>query len=176
MVRAPFAAMITTSQLGSGRAVRKLSRAIRLKRLRSTDRGMVLRETVIPNFAPPPRPACSNAVKLLLRRLRPSEMTRLNSAGRSRRTERGNPVNRSAACADRLRNQAGAALGTTTSEDLAAAHGCHAGAEAVGARATERVWLVGAFHRRKLGAEKRARSVAAESQRIQAGGSYRSCG
>lgn len=168
--------MITTSQLGRGSAARKLSRAIRLKRLRSTDRGIALRETVIPNFAPSPMPACSKAVKLLLRRFRPSEITRLNSTGRSKRTERGKPVKRSAAYASRSGNQARAALGATAGQDLAAAYCCHAGAKAMGALATERVRLVGAFHRRKLGAEKRARSVAGGMRRIQASPPRHSCG
>lgn len=54
----------------------------------------------------------------------------------------------------RLRNQASATLGTATSENGTAAFGGHAGAEAVGALATQRVRLEGTFHGELLNRKK----------------------
>lgn len=54
----------------------------------------------------------------------------------------------------RLRYELGAALGTTTRQNGPTAFGGHAGAEAVGALATQRVRLEGAFHGELLNRKK----------------------
>lgn len=61
----------------------------------------------------------------------------------------GNPSKTS-----RLRNQASAALGSTTRKNSSTAFGGHAGTEAVGALATERVRLEGTFHGELLNRKK----------------------
>lgn len=164
-LRALGVAMMTTSQGGRPLCCLKLSRTIRLNRLRATARGRAFLATVSPSLAALPPLLDSNTVKLGLRRRRPLPMTCLNAAGVSSRALRGNPaivILFPGAIGNyrQLRAEAGAALGTTASNHLPTSDGRHAGAKAVCTLTAQRVRLIGAFHSRAQQG-KRARSLAA---------------
>lgn len=143
----------TTSQGGRAAcSVRKLSRARRLTRLRSTALGRALRAIARPRRGCPASLPVTTAIKLVDRSLRPCSKTRLNCAGLSRRARR---VKRATLSSAALGNQASTALGPTTGQHLATADGCHAGTETVRALAPQGMRLESAFHGGSLETDKK---------------------
>lgn len=153
---APGRAMATISM--AGRAAwcwRKDSLTRRLIRLRCTADLETFFETASPSRADGPSLRDTMMVKQSSPRRRPVLNTRLNSAGDNRRFARVKDCERAAVAGSFLTavlpdrasdGESGAALGASARQHLAAALGCHAGAETMVALAAQVARLIGAFH------------------------------
>lgn len=148
-VCAPGFARTTKSQAGNARRRRKVSRARRLSRLRSTARFAARREIVRPRRACARPLGLPRMVKKRSVERAGSAKTRPNSAAVCRRCRGEKPAcDTSNAVPNRcsLRRQARATFRAAARQDLAAVGRSHAGAEAVGALAVQIARLKSAFH------------------------------